>query len=234
MARRQLKNYVFTPGGAGVGTVKTPGNFELADLLTILNATDQTFIYNFADPGLGGSASWSASYDADFPQSSDGVTTLTLTSSTVSMSADDSLAIYIETGEQIIRPWEFGTDAVERTRVASPQSLIDADFEYGLQNTKWQSLFLNNDIPSLYELPGSEISANTAGYVTFIGSGTVSSNSDTSISLVNQSGQYNKPNWTNNDYAVIVNPYVANPPPTTYVTANAARSEEHTSELQSH
>ena len=228
MARKQLKNYVFTPGGAGVGTVKLPGNYELADILTILNATDQVFIYNFADPGLGGSASWTSAYDNDFPQSQDGVTTLTLTSSTSSMDAGDSLAIYIETGEQIIRPWEFGTDAVERTRVAPPQSLIDADFEYGLQNTKWQSLFLNNDIPSLYELPGSEISANTAGYVTFLGTGTVSNNSDTSITLCNQSGTFNVPNWTANDYALVVNPYVANPPPTTYVTANAAIGNQRT------
>ena len=53
MARQQQKDYVFTPGGAGVGTVKIPGNFEIADILTILNATDQTFIYNFADPDLG-------------------------------------------------------------------------------------------------------------------------------------------------------------------------------------
>ena len=230
MARKQLKNYVFTPDGAGVGTVKIPGNYELADILTILNATDQVFIYNFADPGLGGSASWTSAYDNDFPQSSDGVTTLTLTTSTSSMDAGDSLAIYIETGEQIIRPWEFGTDAVERTRVAPPQSLIDADFEYGLQNTKWQSLFLNNDIPSLYELPGSEISANTSGYVTFLGSGTLSNNSDTSITLCNQAGVggTGSANWTANDYVLVVNPYVANPPPTTYVTANAAIGNQRT------
>lgn len=224
MARQQIKNYVFTPGGAGVGTIKLAGKYELADILTILNATDQVFIFNFADPELGATLAYSSAVDADFPQSQDGVTTLTLTASTSSMSASDSLAVYAETTSQNIRPWEFGTDAVERMRVAAPQSLIDADFEYGLQNTKWQSLFLNNDIPSLYELPGSELTANTNGYVTFIGSGDVSSNSDTAITLTNQSGAV-APQWTADDYAVIINPYtngVAN----SYITSTATNSNQ--------
>ena len=224
MARQQIKNYVFTPGGAGVGTVKLSGNYELSDILTILNATDQTFIFNFADPALGATLTYSAAVDADFPQSQDGVTTLTLTLSTSSMSAGDSLAVYVETAHQTTRPWEFGTDAVERTRVAQPQSLIDADFEYGLQNTKWQSVFLNNDIPSLFELPGSELTANTNGYATFIGAGDVSSNSDTAITLSNQTGSV-APQWTANDYALIINPYtdgVAN----TYITSTALNSNQ--------
>ena len=35
-----------------------------------------------------------------------------------------------------VRPYDFGTDAIERQRVALGQSIIDADFEYGLQSTK--------------------------------------------------------------------------------------------------
>jgi hypothetical protein len=42
-------------------------------------------------------------------------------------------------GETKTRPYDFGTDAIERQRVSLGQSLIDADFEYGLQATKWQS-----------------------------------------------------------------------------------------------
>jgi len=225
MARQQQKDYKFTPGGAGVGTVKIPGNYEIADILTILNATDQTFIYNFADPDLGASVTFSKEYDSDFPQAQDGVTTITLVTSTSSMNASDSLAIYIETESQYIRPWPFGTDAVERMRTSNPQSLIDADFEYGLQNTKWQSLSLNNDIPSLYELPGSELTINTSGYATFIGANTIASNSDTSIEVTNQSGTAT-PNWATDDYALVVNPYVANPPPTTYITANVVNSNQ--------
>ena len=227
MARQQLKDYVFTPGGAGVGTVKIPGNYDIADVLTILNATDQTFIYNFADPELGAVVSFSKNYDGDFPTAQDGVTTLTLVASTSGMSSSDQLAIYIETEAQYIRPWPFGTDAVERMRTSNPQSLIDADFEYGLQNTKWQSLSLNNDIPSIYELPGSELEIDTTGYATFVGAGTISTTGDTSIDVVNQTGTTSPP-WQQNDYALVVNPYVANPPPTTYITANVVNSNQRT------
>ena len=227
MARAQQKDYKFTPGGAGVGTVKIPGNFKISDILTILNATDQIFIYNFADPDLGASVSFSKQYDSDFPQAQDGVTTLTLLVSTSTMSANDSLAIYIETESQYIRPWPFGTDAVERMRVANPQSLIDADFEYGLQNTKWQSLSLNNDIPSLYELPGSELTIDVAGYATFIADGTISSTGDTSISLNNQTG-LTAPNWVQNDYALIVDVNRLSANAVTYITANAVSSNQRT------
>jgi len=227
MARQQQKDYVFTPGGAGSGTVKIPGKYDISDILTILNATDQIFIYNFADPELGAIVTFSDAYDSSFPTAQDGVTTLTLTASTSTMSASDSLAIYLETQAQYIRPWPFGTDAVERMRVSSPQSLIDADFEYGLQNTKWQSLSLNNDIPSLYELPGSEWNVDTAGYITFLGAGTISNNSDTSITLYNQSGTRTS-NWVQNDYALVINPHVANPPATTRLTANVTNSNQRT------
>jgi len=228
MARKQQKDYVFTPGGAGTGTVKFPGIYDAADILTILNATDQTFIYNFADPELGGVVTFSTTYDSDFPQAADGVTTITLDVSSASMSADDSLAVYLETPAQYVRPWsDFGTDAIERTRVSNPQSLIDADFEYGLQNTKWQSLSLNNNIPSIYELPGSEFDYRANSYATFITGSDISSSGDTAFGLTNQTGVAS-PNWANDDYALVVNPYVANPPPVTYLTASATSSNQRT------
>ena len=45
-------------------------------------------------------------------------------------------------------------------RVATPQSMLDADFEYGLQPTKWQTVDVMRGYPSLYEVPGSEISVS--------------------------------------------------------------------------
>ena len=35
--------------------------------------------------------------------------------------------------------------------------MLDADFEYGIQPTKWQSLDLLRGYPSIYEVPGSDI-----------------------------------------------------------------------------
>ena len=54
------------------------------------------------------------------------------------------------------RPFDFGTDAIERQRVSLGQSLIDADFEYGLQATKWQTYQELRRFPSFFETPGTD------------------------------------------------------------------------------
>ena len=41
-------------------------------------------------------------------------------------------------------------DAVEKLRVSNPQSLIDTDFEYSLQASKWEFLTLCNNYPGVY------------------------------------------------------------------------------------
>jgi hypothetical protein len=155
MAKRKEEKYVFS---ASAGTVKVPGHIELHDLLLINNATrgiviasqfevGKTFTKAHSHPELG--------LDPDFPYSIDGVCTFILDYDTSTMSDDDELSVYIEDERHglTVRPYSFGTDAIERIRVSNPQSLIDADFEYGLQDTKWQSLGLNRNIPSFYELP---------------------------------------------------------------------------------
>lgn len=55
------------------------------------------------------------------------------------------------------RPYDFGTDAIERQRVSLGQSLIDADFEYGTQPTKWQTHQEIRKTPSFYEIPGTDL-----------------------------------------------------------------------------
>jgi len=37
-----------------------------------------------------------------------------------------------------------------------PQSMLDADFEYGLQPTKWQAIAVARGYPSIYEIPGTD------------------------------------------------------------------------------
>ena len=56
-------------------------------------------------------------------------------------------------------------DPVDKLRVSTPQSLIDTDFEYGQQPSKWEQLALQNNRPSLYyiataALPVSAIAGN--------------------------------------------------------------------------
>lgn len=45
-------------------------------------------------------------------------------------------------------------DAVNKIRVSTPQTLIDTDFEYGLQPTKWETLQTVNNIPTFFRRDG--------------------------------------------------------------------------------
>lgn len=44
-------------------------------------------------------------------------------------------------------------DPVGKMRISQPTALIDTDFEYGQQPTKWESIGLSNNRPSLYYIP---------------------------------------------------------------------------------
>ena len=44
-------------------------------------------------------------------------------------------------------------DPVGKMRISSPQALIDTDFEYGQQPTKWESISLQNSRQSCYYIP---------------------------------------------------------------------------------
>lgn len=164
MAKKQLRDYVFTPGAAGVGNIKVLDKIQLNQILLITNTTDNTVLYNFADSSKQVTVSFSDEFDANFPyanSASNGVTTITFQFSTVGQSASDSISIFIEDEEARFRPYDFGTDAIERMRVATPQSMIDADFEYGIQPTKWQTIDQLRGYPSTFEIPGSDISVST-------------------------------------------------------------------------
>jgi hypothetical protein len=174
MAKTMARHYVFTPGAANAGTIVVPGRIALEQLLVITNTTDNVIIYNFADATYGGTtATFTAGNTAAFPtltQREDGYTTITLAASTVGQSSGDTLQIFFEESYDgvTIRPWDFGTDAIERMRVSNPESLIDADFEYGLQPTKWAGYGLMRGYPSVYEFPGVDltVSAITTDYQT--------------------------------------------------------------------
>ena len=164
----------------GLGHVRFQGNYDASDLLIVTNTTKTEVIYNFTDALKGGkvtrvddvtprdSSGYVPKYDstdsnenadADFPkylQTTDAVTILDLTHNTVGQSTTDELQIFIDSPEQITRPFDFGTDAIERMRIAPPLSMLDADFEYGLQPTKWSAIGMMRGYPSVYELPGTD------------------------------------------------------------------------------
>lgn len=67
---------------------------------------------------------------------------------------------------------DFLVDPVGKLRVSSPQSLIDTDFEYGPQSTKWQTMkFVNNYFASYGRNTDAPLS-QTANISTISGNGT--------------------------------------------------------------
>lgn len=150
----------------GVTTIKLQGQYTLDKLLLITNATTNQILYNFSDATTQATVDFNApyntnhhQYDNDFQsfiQTADYITTIELNVDTTACSETDDIQIFVEGEEQKIRPYDFGTDAIERMRVAQPQSMLDADFEYGLQPTKWQAIGIARGYPSVYEVPGSD------------------------------------------------------------------------------
>lgn len=166
MSKKLATSYVFTPGASNAGTVVIPGNIRLEQLLVITNTTRNSIIYNFADSNYAGtSVQFTPSNSESIPyllQREGGYTTITLGASTVGQQSTDTLQIFYEDTENglTVRPWFFGTDAIERMRVSTPQSMIDADFEYGLQPTKWAGYGLMRGYPSVYEFPGVDLTVS--------------------------------------------------------------------------
>jgi len=160
MARQLVEKYTFSPDVANAGYVKFPGKCDATQLLIIANKTTQNNIYAIGDPTRGGTVTFDATEDAGFFSEQEGVTTVTFTYDTSTMSANDKIAIYTDAPKNIgniVRPYAMGVDAIERMRVANPQSLIDADFEYGLQPTKWQNYTEIRNIPGIFEKPGLDL-----------------------------------------------------------------------------
>jgi hypothetical protein len=54
---------------------------------------------------------------------------------------------FLSNFDQKFTPSQEFTDPVGKFRVSQPQALIDTDFEYGVQGTKWESLSMTNNRP---------------------------------------------------------------------------------------
>lgn len=73
------------------------------------------------------------------------------------------------TGGEILFPKEF-IDPVTKLRVGEPENLIDTDFEYGLQPTKWETVELINNTPSFFSKSGDTTIPNITSITTITGS----------------------------------------------------------------
>jgi len=157
-----IESYTFTPS---TNTIFVSGKFlRREQLLLITNVTRGTVIYNFSDPTLGA---------ATYTNSTSTVTGLETTTivtnySTASMSSTDKISILYEESYQEMVPAETYMDPIGKFRVSQPQSLIDTDFEYGVQATKWETINMINNRPTAYYDPTLPIplSAMTASTLT--------------------------------------------------------------------
>ena len=153
----------------GVSRIKVLEKITDNEILLVTDTTTGTIVYSFADPANSISTSYKTGVisgvgtplpDLDFPtwwQTTDAITSMSFSVDTSDLTVDTPIQIFVEEEQQTIKPWLFGTDAIERMRVAAPQAMLDADFEYGLQPTKWQAIALQRSYPSLYEIPGTDI-----------------------------------------------------------------------------
>ena len=98
-------------------------------------------LYNFSDPLKSGSTFYDAERDK---------TIMTFVHDTSHLDPLDQIQIFVDLQDQKIDFSETFTDPVSKLRVSNPQNLIDTDFEYGLQPTKWETVELVNNVPAFY------------------------------------------------------------------------------------
>jgi hypothetical protein len=162
MARKLAFDYTFNKAAR---QIILNGNVNPKRLLLINNATANIVIYNVGDPAL---KATSNVYNSITDK-----TTITLNYDTTGMSDTDVLQIFTEQDGVEIKPVDTLLDPVSKFRMSEPNTLIDTDFEYGLQATKWETLERANNIPGYYSITGdtpltniSDVTTNGTNIVT--------------------------------------------------------------------
>ena len=141
MARKVLleTGYTFNPA---TRTIVIPRSFPQERLVLITNVTKNKVIFNFSDPSLSltSFANGVDVYGSD-------IATVSLNYNTTAMSSTDKLQIIIDEYAEAFTPAESQLDPTNKLRVTTPQALIDTDFEYGTQQSKWENLAMIDNRP---------------------------------------------------------------------------------------
>jgi len=171
MAKKLIRTYTFAPVAK---TVTVDGFVNLTNLILITNATSNIIIYNFADSTYSGSTTYSSTTNK---------TTITLAYPTGTMNANDRLMIYVDDITNTTRPEEAFTDPVDKARVSQAKALIDTDFEYGTQISKWENLAMTNNRPFAFAVPtqipnitGMTMSTSSRTVTVLVSGGTIPAN----------------------------------------------------------
>jgi len=148
MAKKIISQEFFTVDKAE-RVVTFDGNIQFHQFLLITNLTKNKPIYQFNSATYGAVV---AEYDNEREE-----TTLVLKydiENDADIEQSDEYQAIIEVEATSFEPTESLLDAVGKLRVSNPANLIDTDFEYGLQATKWETLQTVNNIPTVYSTSG--------------------------------------------------------------------------------
>jgi len=175
MARKilNLTGITFAPL---TGTLTIPQLIHQNKLLLITNTTANKIVYNFADPSLG---LYSHTLD-NTTDASHGSTILVLKYNTADMLSTDKFQIVYDENNERFEPADYMVDAVGKLRTANPKSLIDTDFEYGIQNSKWETLTMIQNYPGFY---GRSSGGNALDLQLVVGDGTATSSRFSKITV---------------------------------------------------
>jgi hypothetical protein len=148
MAKKIISQEFFTVNKAEREIV-FDGNIGFNQFLLVTNLTKNKPAYQFNSATYGAIA---ATFDEETE------TTSLLLKYDIEADEDfedgDEYQAIIEVAETEFMPAESLLDAVGKLRVSNPANLIDTDFEYGLQATKWETLQTVNNIPTVYSTSG--------------------------------------------------------------------------------
>jgi len=145
MARKAILDtyYTFIPS---TRTVIIPHAVPKERLVLITDLTTNQVLYNFSDPNLT-TTSYAIATDSTGANTT---TTLTLNYNTSGLSSTDKLQIVVDEYAETFQPAETYLDPINKLRTSNPQSLIDTDYEYSIQTTKWEQLGMVNNQPYAY------------------------------------------------------------------------------------
>jgi hypothetical protein len=145
MARKAILDtyYTFNPA---TRTIFIPKGIPKERLVLITNVTTNQVIFNFSDPNL----TTTSHVIATDPTSGIVGTTIVLSYNTSAMLATHKLQITIDEYDEKFTPSESYLDPINKLRVSTPENLIDTDYEYSIQTTKWEQLALMNQRPFAY------------------------------------------------------------------------------------
>ena len=145
----------------GVGSITFAKNLNIHDFLIITNLSSNTVIYNFTNNTIGGTVVKSTplqySNFPNFVEKSDTITKLRLNIDTSNQSESDELQIFIENSvnnESILftKAAGIGNDGANKTRISEANTVFNADFEYGIDQNKWQNFSMQRGYPAVYEI----------------------------------------------------------------------------------